>query len=255
MQVVVVQLDVAWEDKPKNQQRIAELLRASNVQAGSLILLSEMFDTGFSMNLAATAQSSALESEAFIRQLAQEHQSAVVGGVAGPLVGDMSSNEAVVFGPHGQELARYRKMRPFTLSGEDRWYGRGHAHQVFEWQGVKIAPFICYDLRFPELFRSALDDGAELFVVIACWPAVRSEHWVRLLQARAIENLALVVGANRCGTEPNLPFDGRSCAFDQLGQTLFEADDREQVLMAELDIVAMRKWRQKFPALRDRSSG
>ena len=124
---------------------------------------------------------------------------------------------------------------------------------VFEWHGTRIAPFVCYDLRFPELFRAALDDGAEMFVVIACWPAVRSEHWVRLLQARAIENLALVVGVNRCGSEPNLQFDGRSSAFDHLGKCLFEADGSEQVLTTRLDVDAMRKWREKFPALRDRS--
>ena len=136
----------------------------------------------------------------------------------------------------------------------DSHYPAGSKPCVFQWQGTSIAPFVCYDLRFPELFRAALDDGAEMFVVIACWPAVRSEHWVRLLQARAIENLALVVGVNRCGSEPNLQFDGRSSAFDHLGKCLFEADGSEQVLTTRLDVAAMRKWREKFPALRDRRS-
>ena len=119
---------------------------------------------------------------------------------------------------------------------------------------MHISPFICYDLRFPELFREAIRDGAELFVVIACWPAVRSEHWFRLLQARAIENLALVVGVNRCGAEPGLTFDGRSCAFDEQGRNLFQADHRQQVHQLQLAPLSMRNWRAEFPPLRDRDS-
>ncbi len=251
MQVVACQLDIAWEDKPRNHQRVTELLQAAHIEPGALIVLPEMFDTGFSMRVAATAQSSQRESEGFLRGLAIKYRAAVLGGVVAPQVGETAANEAVVFAPDGSELARYRKMQPFSLSGEDQLYPAGERHTLFEWQGVKIAPFICYDLRFPELFRTAIRDGAEMFAVIACWPAVRSEHWVRLLQARAIENLALVIGVNRCGSEPNLDFDGRSVAFDQLGKFLFEADRREQVLNCELDVAAMRAWRDKFPALRD----
>ena len=251
MQIVACQLDMAWEDKPKNHQRVAQLLDGADIEPGSLILLPEMLDTGFSMNVAATAQSAQRESEHFLRDMALKHQAAVMGGVVAPQVGNTAGNEAVVFAPNGQELARYRKQRPFSMSGEDVHYPGGPQHTLFEWQGVKIAPFICYDLRFPELFRTAVSHGAEMIAVIACWPAVRSEHWVRLLQARAIENLALVVGVNRCGSEPNLTFDGRSAAFDHLGGFLFEADAREQVLTARLDVEAMRAWRKKFPALRD----
>ena len=142
-------------------------------------------------------------------------------------------------------------MQPFSFAREAESYPAGDTHRIFEWQGVKISPFLCYDLRFPERFRAAVKDGAELLTVIACWPAVRSEHWVRLLQARAIENLAAVVGVNRCGQEPNLEFDGRSSAFDHMGVQIFEADARQQVMTCELDIGAARQWREKFPALRD----
>ncbi|MEL6106096.1 MAG: nitrilase-related carbon-nitrogen hydrolase, partial [Planctomycetota bacterium] len=124
-------------------------------------------------------------------------------------------------------------------------------HCLFDWQGVRVAPFICYDLRFPEIFRAAVTEGAELITLIACWPQKRSEHWVRLLQARAIENLAPVVGVNRCGREPGLDFDGRSSAFDHMGQPLFEANEEEQVLSVEIDVEAARSWRAHFPALRD----
>ena len=257
MHVMAVQLDMVWEDKTHNRNRVAELLAASEVPPGTLIVLPEMFETGFSMNVAATAQSEQREGEQFLRELAVKYQSAVMGGVVSPASEDAShgrkvaSNEAVVFGPDGSELARYRKQQPFSLSGEDRCYPAGETGVTFEWQGVRVAPFICYDLRFPELFRAAVRDGAEMFVVIACWPAVRSEHWVRLLQARAIENLALTMGVNRCGHEPRLEFDGRSAAFDHLGRCLFEADAREQILHCDFDPTTMRQWRDKFPALRD----
>lgn len=264
MHVVAVQLEIAWENKQRNRQSVQQLLDQAHVEPDSLIVLPEMFETGFSMNLSATAQSAQRDSEQFLRDLARRHRSAVLAGIVSPTIAaaaesssgktalTTASNEAVVVSPDGDILARYQKMQPFTLIGEDRHYPAGSQHCVFQWQGTSIAPFVCYDLRFPELFRAALDDGAEMFVVIACWPAVRSEHWVRLLQARAIENLALVVGVNRCGSEPNLQFDGRSCAFDQLGKCLFEADGSEQVLTTQLDVEAMRKWREKFPALRDR---
>jgi omega-amidase len=257
MHVMAVQLDMAWEDKAHNRRRALELLAASNVVPGSLIVLPEMFETGFSMHVETTAQSERREGEAFLKELASTYQSAVMGGVVAPARPDIAtgkpiaSNEAVVFGPDGSQLARYRKQQPFSLSGEDRCYPAGEQGVCFEWQGVRIAPFICYDLRFPEIFREAVRQGAEMFVVIACWPAVRSEHWVRLLQARAIENLALAVGVNRCGREPKLEFDGRSCAFDHLGRCLFEADAREQVISCEFDPASMRQWRDKFPALRD----
>ncbi len=251
MQIVAVQLDMAWEDKPANHQRVRELLAAAPIEPDGLIILPEMFETGFSMNLQITPQNESREGEKLLRELAAQYQSAVLGGVAGPVCQGVSTNEAVAFAPDGTELVRYQKMRPFTLSGEDQNYPAGDEHRIFEWQGVKIAPFVCYDLRFPEVFRPAVRAGAELITLIACWPSKRSEHWVRLLQARAIENLAAVVGVNRAGEEPGLQFDGRSSAFDHMGNPLFEADEREQVLTTTIDVEVLRSWREYFPALRD----
>ncbi len=251
MQIVAVQLDILWENKDRNHRRVEELLANSSIQAGSLIILPEMFDTGFSMRLDVTANPGQRDSESVLRELAGRYQSAVLGGVVGPVIDGRASNLAVAFSPQGDELVRYQKQKPFSLVGEGDSYPAGSGERIFEWQGVQVAPFVCYDLRFPELFRPAAFQGAELLVVIACWPAARSEHWVRLLQARAIENLAASVGVNRCGEEPGLKFDGRSCAFDHSGIELFQADANPQVLQTSIDIEALRRWRQKFPALRD----
>ena len=251
MKIVAVQLDIQWQEKARNHQRVLELLGGSSIEPGSLIVLPEMFDTGFSMNLQVTAQSEQRESEALLQSIAHRYQATVLGGVVGPIVDGRASNQAVAFAADGRELVRYQKQRPFSLVREGDHYPAGWGEQLFEWQGIRVAPFVCYDLRFPELFRPAALRGAELLLVIACWPAVRSEHWVRLLQARAIENLAAAVGVNRCGEEPGLKFDGRSCGFDHLGQPLFEADGRPQVLQASINVEELRRWRQKFPALRD----
>ncbi len=251
MQVVAVQLNMVWQDKSANHRRVLRLLDAADFDRGALIVLPEMFETGFSMDVQATAQTEARQGETFLRELAAKYDAAVMGGVAGEIVNQMSSNQAVAFAPDGTELVRYQKMKPFSLTGEEKHYAAGAESKVFSWQDVQIAPFICYDLRFPEIFRDAVRKGAELITLIACWPAVRSEHWVRLLQARAIENLAAVVGVNRCGAEPGLTFDGRSAAFDHMGKPLFEASDEEQVIVQDIDIESARRWRDKFPALRD----
>lgn len=251
MQIVAVQMNMAWEDKPANHQKLRQLLAGTNIQPGALVIVPEMFETGFSMNLDATTQTDERPGEALLLELASQYDAAVMGGVASPISNGVSRNECVAFAPDGSELVRYQKMQPFSLSGEEKLYPPGSSHKIFEWQGIKIAPFVCYDLRFPELFRPAAEQGAEIITLIACWPAVRSEHWVRLLQARAIENLAVVVGVNRCGEEPNLSFDGRSSAFDHMGNTLMEASSEEQVITIEIDIESARRWRRKFPALRD----
>lgn len=251
MKIVSVQLNMAWEDRASNHQRVQELLDASPVEPGSLIVLPEMFETGFSMNLEAVVPTEEREGERFLQSLASKHNCAVLGGVLAPVENGKSKNEAVAFSPDGTELVRYQKMQPFSYSGEQDHYPPGNCHALFEWQGIKIAPFVCYDLRFPELFRPAVADGAELIAVIACWPKVRSEHWVRLLQARAIENLAITVGVNRCGEEPGLEFDGRSTAFDHLGKQLFEASAEEQVIVTTIDVQSLREWRKTFPALDD----
>ena len=251
MQVYAVQLNMAWEDKAANHRRVRELLAENPPEGGSLVVLPEMFETGFTMKASVAAQGADREGEALLKELAAKYDSAMLGGIANPGPDATGKNEAVAFAPDGSELVRYQKQQPFTLSGEDKSYPAGEGYEIFEWQGVKVAPFICYDLRFPERFRPAALAGAELICVIACWPAKRSEHWVRLLQARAIENLACVVGVNRCGEEPGLVFYGRSSAFDHMGKSSFECDASEQVKSTNFDFDETRRWRSKFPALRD----
>jgi omega-amidase len=251
MQIAAVQLDTQWENRPATHERVHRLLDGVELRPGALVVLPEMFDVGFSMDTAKTDPGEPSESELFCRKLAADRKAAVLAGVIARTGDGKLANEAVAFSPDGTELVRYRKMQPFTPPGEHICYPAGTRQAKFAWQGCLISPFICYDLRFPEIFRPAARDGAEFIIVVANWPKIRSEHWVRLLQARSIENLAFVLGVNRTGSDPKFPYDGRSSLFDPHGNEIFQADGREQVLLAEIDPSIARSWREKFPALRD----
>ena len=251
MKVFAVQFDIAWEDKAANFSKVRALLAATPPEPGSLVVLSEMFSTGFSMNLSATRQAPVREDEAFLSDLAREHRAFVLGGVVSAGTGEMGRNDAVAFSPGGTLLARYTKIHPFSLGGEAQARATGADIVTFECGGFTVAPFVCYDLRFPEIFRAAAKRGANLFTVIALWPVKRQQHWLTLLQARAIENQAFVIGVNRLGNEPQFSYAGRSVAIDPQGVIIADAGEQERILTATLDPEAVHTWRREFPALRD----
>ena len=250
MKVDLCQLDIAWEDKESNHRRVRELVDSAGIQPGSLLVLPEMFATGFSMNVAAIEEGDSAPSTEFMRSLAREREIHLVGGVATTGPDGLGRNQAVAFTPKGEEAARYSKIHPFQ-GGEARNYTGGSEIQTFQCGGFTAAPFVCYDLRFPEVFRMGACEGADLLLVIANWPEKRIQHWVTLLQARAIENQAYVVGVNRCGQDPFLNYPGRSLVVDPHGVILAEADSGEQILTAELEPTVVTAWRREFPVLRD----
>ena len=143
-------------------------------------------------------------------------------------------------------------MRPFTPGGENDHYTAGERPVIFAWDDCTVSPFICYDLRFPEIFReAAAAHRPELFLVIANFPEKRIGHWVSLLQARAIENQAYVVGVNRVGSDPYYAYNGRSLMIDPHGQVLADAGEREGFISARLDLAGLRKYREGLPFLAD----
>jgi predicted amidohydrolase len=255
MKIVCCQLDIVWEDKAANCQRAASLLRAAELPANTLVVLPELFASGFSMNVAATGENAGGPTEQFLAGLAQELGVFLVGGIAVLDREARARNQAVTFSPTGQLLARYSKIHPFSLGQEDQHYTAGSEVVVWKWQGCAVAPFICYDLRFPEVFRSAVRRGAEVLIVIANWPSKRETHWVTLLRARAIENQAYVVGVNRCGADPNHIYPGKSMVIDPLGEVLAERGNEECLISADIDLPALQAWRENFPALADMRTG
>lgn len=251
LKIHAVQLDSVWEDKAANFAKVRGLIQAYPPEAGSLLVLPEMFATGFSCDLGKTMEDHAGETEFFLAELAREYGSAVLGGLVTKGPEGKGLNQSLVLAPDGHELSRYTKIQPFSLGGEAAVHEKGSAPVVFEWRGLKVAPLICYDLRFPEIARQAVALGAEMLVYIAAWPVKRYHHWLTLLQARAIENQAYVLGVNRTGSDPNFSYNGRSVLVDPHGIIVADAGESEQVIRAEVDPTIVREWRSQFPALRD----
>lgn len=255
MNVIAIPFDIAWEDKEANFDRVRRLLSAAAPKKDSLVLLPEMFATGFSMNADAIAEPYCGPTEQFLASTAKEFGVCLVAGAAMRGRDGRARNKALVFSPQGELLAYYAKMRPFTLGGESARYAAGERAIVFRWFDWTISPFVCYDLRFPEVFRqAAAAHQPHLFAVIANWPVQRIHHWVRLLQARAIENQAYVVGVNRVGSDPQLRYTGRSVIVDQHGEIFADAGDRECCLSTELDLAALLEYRRGLPFLADMRS-
>lgn len=250
MQVFAVQMNIEWENKAANCAKVRAMLKAAKVAAGSLVVLPEMFATGFSMNVALTSEGSDRPTEKYLQALAAEIGITFVAGVVSDATPGKGFNEAVVIGAAGV-IARYQKNQPFVPGKEAEHYDAGDEVIAFRFDGATVVPFVCYDLRFPELIRKAARLGAEVICVISSWPQARTRHWVRLLQARAIENQAYVIGVNRCGEDPFFQYKGRSIIVDQHGEIMADAGESEGVISAKLDIAELRTYREKLPFLKD----
>jgi omega-amidase len=251
MRIYGCQLDIAWENKSENFSRIRALLNKRRLSPNSLVVLPEMFATGFSMNADAIAEDADGPTDGFLRELAREKGVFVLGGLARSASRGRILNEAVCIAPSGRRVACYAKLHLFSPGNESRHYASGRAITLFRWGKLKVAVSICYDLRFPEIFRMAIQRGANVLVVIANWPGKRHSHWTALLRARAIENQAYVIGVNRCGNDPQVDYSGGSQVVNPWGETVVEAGRDETVVSATLDLKAMKQIRLNFPVLRD----
>lgn len=253
----LVQPDIAWEDHEENHARTRRLLASADVRPGDLILLTEMFDTGFSVELDKTADvhNKTLD---FLRTLASELRVTLQGSrtVIGP--DGRGRNRFSILGPDATLLAEYDKVHPFSLgrTTEADRFTSGNAVVTYAWTpgshpSVVICPAICYDLRFPELFRIGMLKGAEIFALGANWPTSRQAHRRALDIARAIENQAFVLDVNRTGDDPALNYSGGTIAIGPRGDVLGELGDAPGVLSVPIDIDDVRSWRRTFPATRD----
>ena len=251
MQIVAVQFEILWENRQGNLDKVKDLLSKQSIQAGSLILLPEMFSSGFSMNVDRVKENDPSEAEAFMCELATYYQSCVLGGLVLKHQNGKGLNTLSAFGPSGEKIGSYFKNYCFSYSKETDYYHSGEDILVFEWQGFHVCPTICYDLRFPELYRRGVAKGANLFPIIASWPVNRIDHWDALLKARAIENQAVVVGVNRIGNDPKLSYPGHSQIIDHHGKVLSINEGDETCISAEVSIESLLAWRDAFGALED----
>ena len=235
MKIYGCQFDIAWENKTENFERVRKLLANRRLSPGSLVILPEMFATGFSMNAKAIAEQSNGPTDIFLRKLAREKGIFVLGGLVRLGSRGRVFNEAVCISPSGRRVARYDKLHLFSPGHESRHYAPGAKIVLFGCGKLQVAVFICYDLRFPEIFRMAAQRGANVLVVIANWPSKRRSHWTALLRARAIENQAYTIGVNRSGNDPQHNYHGGSLIVSPWGETVAEAGRSETLLSAKLD--------------------
>ncbi len=248
MRVAAVQFDIAWEDKPANHAIVERMLREAGIGDGTYVLLPELGDTGFSFDLPKIVDERSLT---WARTLARELGIWIQPGFAEHGSDGKGRNCAAVISPQGEILGIYRKVHPFSYGRESQHYSGGDRILIRDCDGAAVCPMICYDLRFPELWRTAAAAGAEVFTLAANWPDTRKAHWRALLVARAIENQAYVVAVNRVGTDPSLQYAGGSMIVTPTGEILDEAGESTQVLTGVLDLDALRSWRAEFPMLRD----
>jgi omega-amidase len=251
MKVICAQLDILWEDKQSNYTKVRGMIDKLRPDPGALLVLPEMFSTGFSMNVEKIKEGIPSATEQFLGTIARLYRIYVIAGLVTQGADGKGKNEAVVLDAEGKTILRYSKLHPFALGGEAQHYSAGDCIELFNWQGFMTAPFICYDLRFPEIFRAASRKGAHLFTVIANWPNKREQHWVTLLRARAIENQAYVVGVNRCGIDPGHSYPGRTLVVDPHGVIVADGGSEEGLVTADIDLEKVLSWRKEFPVLQD----
>lgn len=251
MNIAAVQHDIVWEDRDANFARLAPMIEAAAAQGARLVVLSEMFSTGFSMNTDLVAEPADGPSVQFLREQAARHDVWVTGSIPErPAGADRPFNQLVLAGPDGA-VHRYAKIHPFGYGAEHEHYAAGDTFLTVDLEGVRCSFFVCYDLRFADEFWP-LAPQTDCYVVPANWPQSRRAHWSALLRARAIENQAYVVGVNRVGAGGKLTYVGDSVIIDPLGDELANAGDAECIVTAEVEAARVMEVRTHFPFLADR---
>ncbi len=245
MRVAAVQHDICWEDRDATLARIEPLVGVAAASGARLVVLPEMFAVGFTMHTERVAEPAEGPTVAWLRGQAAAHGVWIGGSFPAGSPG-RPANQFALAAPSG-EVLRYDKIHPFSYSGEDEHYRAGTATWTADVEGVRVTPFVCYDLRFADGFWDAAAE-TDLFVVPANWPAARRHHWRTLLVARAIENQAYVLGVNRVGGD----YVGDSCIVDPWGEVLASGAGGETVLVADVDPAVVAKTRADYPFMHDR---
>ncbi|GAB3892439.1 amidohydrolase [Spirosoma agri] len=250
MNITLLQPTLYWHDPVANRAMLEEQI-FSLAEPTDLIVLPEMFTTGFTMDAQAMAEPMNLTTFRWLKQMAAQTRAVVTGSY---VVKEKNSyfNRLIWMQPDGQ-FDSYDKRHLFRMAGEDGIYTAGEQRLIKEWKGWRICPLICYDLRFPVWSRNrtetSTDFAYDLLLYVANWPAPRRTAWNTLLQARAIENLSYVAGVNRVGEDGNgHVYAGDSALIDFKGDVLFRQTDREAIHQQTLSLDDLRTFREKFPA-------
>ena len=251
MKVAAISLNIAWQDIDKNLERAEEFILQAKTDGCDVVVFPEVFNTGFIAEVGKYAESPHSKTYQTLQQLALTHSINIVAGASEKEANEKAHNIALVFDDHGNEEAKYSKLQPFNYANEGKYFAPGDKSVIFGLAGVPCSVFICYDLRFPEIFRQVARE-VEVIFVIANWPYTRELHWQNLLIARAIENQCFIVGVNRIGDDGvGLKFHGASMVIDPLGKILMQTDEKTEYEVCEFDTSEVVKVRKKFPFLDD----
>lgn len=249
LRVSLIQTELAWEDPAQNRRALAGVA-ADLAGATDVVVLPEMFTTGFSMEPERLAEEAASDTAAWMLELASRLDAAVTGSVM-TRDGGRCYNRLLWATPDGM-LAHYDKRHLFRMGAEHRHYTGGSAGLLVHWRGFHVAPLVCYDLRFPVWSRRRSGYDYDVLLYVANWPAVRRHAWRSLLVARAIENQCYVVGVNRVGRDGHgVAHSGDSVVHDFKGEPVVELGSEPAVVTAVIDRAALDEFRDRFPAQLD----
>lgn len=244
LNLTLIQTEIHWQ-KPEANLAMYEEKIWQFTEATDIIVLPEMFQTGFTMEHGQLAEPMNLTTFKWMKQMAAQKQAVVTGSYIVKEAGEVY-NRLIWMQPDGQ-WQQYDKRHLFRMADEHHYYAMGQERLVVEWKGWKICPMICYDLRFPVWARNR-NLEYDLILYVANWPAARVNAWDALLKARAIENVAYSVGLNRVGEDGmGIAYNGHSGAYSPKGETL-ALSDKEELIQLRLEAETLQRFREKFPA-------
>jgi predicted amidohydrolase len=249
LKITVFQAYLFWENTDKNLQNLSLRLSMGVKEKTDLIVLPEMFNTGFSMNAAELAEEMGGKTMSWMKDMAVKYECVVTGSLIIEEKGKFY-NRMIWMSPDGS-YAQYDKHHLFGLGEEDKHYTRGKDKVIVELKGWKIRLAICYDLRFPVWLRNQ-DEEYDILLLIASWPDKRSSHWRTLIPARAVENLSYVVAVNRVGHDGNEVYhSGHSMCIDPFGNTVYYKPEDEDLYTFSINYEELVRIRRSFPFLKD----
>ncbi len=251
LKVAIIQSNLIWEKPKKNRKLFSEKIE-SIITPVDLIVLPEMFTSGFTMNAAAVAETMDGKSVEWMKKMALQTGAAIVGSLIIQEAGKFY-NRLLFVEPSGL-ITTYNKRHTFTLAGEDKVFSAGTEKVIVEYKGWKICPLVCYDLRFPVWARNT--ENYDALIYVANWPKPRILPWDILLKARAIENMSYVIGVNRVGLdEAENEYTGHSAVYDVLGNPVtILRPNKEYIEIAVLDRHHITYYRNKLKFLDDKDA-
>lgn len=250
MKVGLTQMDIAWENKEKNMGRVTKLLEQAKKQGVDLIIFPEMTLTGFTMNTTLAGEEMLFsETLRFFKDSSRKYDMAIAFGFVENF-GEEYYNKLMLVS-QGRILLDYDKIHPFCYGKEGQHYIGGHELKTATLGNIRMSGFVCYDLRFPEIFQGVSRE-TDMIMVIANWPKERILHWETLLRARAIENQCYVVGVNRTGRGNGLEYVESSMAFDPFGERLTKAHSKAELMVIDVNRELVNRIRTQYPFQMDR---